>query len=44
MVKTAYLIEKFSSGIPYERYVQTGNEEQQRRWSQVYDAARLTDA
>jgi thiol-disulfide isomerase/thioredoxin len=44
MVKTAYLLEKFSSGIPYERYVQTGNEEQQRRWSQVYDAARLTDA
>ena len=44
MIKTSYLLEKFSSGIPYDRYVMTGNEEQQRRWSQVYDAARLTDA
>ena len=38
-----FLTEKFASAAPYERYVQTGNEEQQRRWKQVYDAARLTD-
>jgi thiol-disulfide isomerase/thioredoxin len=44
MIKTSYLLEKFSSGIPYDRYVLTGNEEQQRRWSGVYEAARLTDA
>jgi thiol-disulfide isomerase/thioredoxin len=44
MINSSYLLEKFSSGIPYDRYVKTGNEEQQRRWSQVYDAARLTDA
>src|SRR5258707_6642009 len=44
MIRTFYVVEKFSSGIPYDRYVMTGNEEQQRRWTQVYDAARLTDA
>src|SRR6202023_2011173 len=43
-MKTSYLLEQFASGLPYERYVLTGNEEQQRRWTQVYDAARLTDA
>lgn len=43
MIKTSYLSEQFASGLPYRRYVQTGTEEQQRRWTQVYDAARLTD-
>ena len=35
--------EKFTSGLSYDRYLQTGNEEQQRRWKQVYDAAHLTE-
>jgi len=38
------LSEKFAQGLPYSRYLQTGTEEQQRRWKQVYDAAHLTDA
>jgi hypothetical protein len=42
-MKTSYLLERFASGLPYERYVLTGNEEQQRRWRQVYDVAQLTD-
>lgn len=40
---TSLLVERFDSGVPYDRYVQTGNEEQQRRWKQVYEAARLTE-
>ena len=36
-------VDKFANAFPYDRYVLTGNEEQQRRWKQVYDAARLTD-
>jgi thiol-disulfide isomerase/thioredoxin len=44
VMKAAYLSDQFASGLPYDRYVQTGTEEQQRRWSQVYDAARLTDS
>src|ERR1700674_5548107 len=43
MMNAAYLSNQFASGLPYDRYVQTGTDEQQRRWSQVYDAARLTD-
>ena len=39
-----YLAEQFLSALPYDRYVQTGTDEQQRRWRQVYDAAALTDA
>ena len=42
-MKAAYLSEKFSIALPYDRYVATGNEEQQRRWKQVYDAARLNE-
>jgi thiol-disulfide isomerase/thioredoxin len=38
-----YLSEKFSQALPYDRYVLTGTDEQQRRWKQVYDLARLTD-
>jgi len=33
-----------ATGLPYDRYVKTGTDEQQRRWSQVYDAARLSEA
>jgi thiol-disulfide isomerase/thioredoxin len=44
MATTSYLSNQFTSGLPYDTYVRTGTEEQQRRWRQVYDAARLTDA
>src|SRR5579864_8908887 len=44
MINASYLADKFTSALPYDRYLQTGTEEQQRRWTQVYDAARLTDA
>jgi len=44
MTKGSFLSEKFALGLPYDRYLQTGTEEQQRRWKQVYDAAHLTDA
>ena len=43
-MKSSYLAEQFVAALPYDRYVQTGTDEQQRRWRQVYDAARLTDA
>ena len=39
----SHLSEQFASALTYERYVQTGNDEQQRRWRQVYEAAKLTD-
>ncbi len=35
--------DQFESGLGYERYVQAGTDEQQRRWRQVHDAGRLTD-
>ena len=44
MLKTAYFVDQFTAALPYDRYLETGNEEQRRRWTQVYDAARLTDA
>jgi len=39
----AYLAEKFAAALPYGDYVRTGTAEQQRRWQQVYDAAKLTE-
>src|ERR1700691_2534331 len=44
MAKSSYFVQQFAAGVSYERYLQTGTEEQQRRWTQVYDAAHLTDA
>jgi hypothetical protein len=38
----AFLLQKFTAALPYERYVATGNADQQRRWQEVYEAARLT--
>jgi hypothetical protein len=38
----SFLSTKFAAALPYERYVQTGAEEQQRRWRNVYETARLT--
>ena len=43
VMKAAYLSQQFAAALPYDRYIQTGNDEQQRRWQQVYDAARLSD-
>ena len=43
MMNAPYLADRFASALAYDRYVQTGTDEQQRRWRQVYDAARLTD-
>ncbi len=36
--------DQFSSAPRYEQYLATGTEEQQRRWSQVYDIAQLNAA
>jgi thiol-disulfide isomerase/thioredoxin len=41
---TSYFSDRFASGLPYDGYLANGSEEQRRRWNQVYDAARLTDA
>jgi Thioredoxin len=35
------LSDQLASALPYEQYLATGNEEQQRRWTQVYDIAHL---
>jgi thiol-disulfide isomerase/thioredoxin len=44
MPNASFLSEKFASGLHYDRYLQTGTEELRRRWTQVYEAARLTEA
>src|SRR5262249_3519794 len=44
VMNASFLAEKFAAALPYDHYVLTGTEEQKRRWQQVYDAARLTDA
>jgi thiol-disulfide isomerase/thioredoxin len=44
MNHTPDLVDKFAQAAAYSRYIQTGSEEQQRRWKQVYDAAHLSDA
>ena len=43
-MNASFLADKFAAALPYARYVETGTEEQQRRWRQVYEAARLTAA
>ena len=43
-METAFLAEKYQTALPYEAYVETGTDEQQRRWRQVYEATRLTPA
>jgi thiol-disulfide isomerase/thioredoxin len=40
----SFVSAKFAAALPYDRYLQTGTDEQRRRWQQVYDAARLTPA
>ena len=39
----AFLKDKFATAPSYARYVETGTDEQQRRWQQVYSLATLTD-
>ncbi|WP_263357070.1 thioredoxin family protein [Acidicapsa ligni] len=34
-------LDVFSTALPYSEYLATGTEEQQRRWTQVYDIAQL---
>ena len=43
-METAFLAEKYQTALPYEAYVGTGTDEQQRRWRQVYEATHLTPA
>jgi len=43
-MNTSFLAAKFAMGLPYNDYVATGTEEQQRRWKAVYDAACLSRA
>jgi thiol-disulfide isomerase/thioredoxin len=42
-METSFLKSKFEQGLEYPAYVATGTDEQRRRWSQVYDAAELSD-
>jgi thiol-disulfide isomerase/thioredoxin len=43
-MQASFLAEKFAAALPYDRYVRTGTDEQQRRWQQVYSAAQPTEA
>src|SRR6202451_760566 len=43
MLDASFLSDKFAKALPYTQYVQTGTPEQQRRWKQVVDVARLAD-
>ena len=42
LMNSNYISEKFAKALPYDRYVLTGTPEQQRRWTDVYNAANLT--
>jgi thiol-disulfide isomerase/thioredoxin len=39
-----FLTTKFTTALPYDRYLLTGTPEQQRRWQEVHDRANLTDS
>ena len=43
MIDASYISSRFASALPYDSYLRTGSEEQQRRWNQVHEAARLTE-
>src|SRR5579863_661715 len=43
MINAPYFSDQFASGLSYDRYLQTGTEEQRRRWTQVYGAAHLSE-
>ena len=40
----SFLATEFSAALSYADYLRTGTEEQQRRWQQAYDVARLSEA
>ncbi len=42
VIDSSYFVPRFASALAYGSYVRTGTDEQQRRWNQVYEAARLT--
>lgn len=41
-MNASFLAAKFETALPYDQYVRTGTDEQQRRWKQVYDVAAIT--
>src|SRR5215469_8418276 len=43
-MNASFLSEKFATALPYDRYVLTGTEEQQRRWKQVHDVTKLNES
>lgn len=43
MLDAVFLKSKFEAGEPYEAYVATGTEEQQKPWRDIYERAALTD-
>ena len=38
----SFLADKFQTADTYDAHVRSGTDEQQRRWNQAYDAARLS--
>lgn len=40
-MNSQFLSDKFSQALSYDKYVQTGTPEQQRRWRQILEAAQL---
>lgn len=40
----SHLLDGFGEALPYGKFLQTGSDAQRKRWTQVYDAARLTAA
>lgn len=44
MLSSTYLAEKFALAVPYDQYVLTGTDEQQRRWRQFHDLVKLTES
>lgn len=40
----SFFLAKYDTAVPYDRYLQTGSEEQRRKWLQVYELAHLTDS
>jgi thiol-disulfide isomerase/thioredoxin len=43
MTKSSFLSDQFAAAFPYDSYVHSGSDEQQRRWIRVYEAARLSE-
>ena len=41
-MNATFLEQKFAAALPYEKYMETGTEDQRRRWRQVWEATRLT--